>query len=956
MQVTFNPNNSGTVQYSNSASVAGISPTGVIVTDEGTANFDIRSGTPNLLIDKEFVEVAVVDQFSYVATYTVQVTNTGNVPLADLTVVDTQAAGSWPGLAGPLTYVAGSASIISTNATNGATPKLVLNESGFDPASTGILATLEAGQLYDVSDTTTIQFQLAFEVDPGSVPDTNGQCTTTTTSVPQLQRFENYNLSANNMKTGPELLAELQTVLIALQAQGYTLVQDGIYNDAARFGPVAFIEVQQQSTTSTTPVSCPELTFSNVASALGNDVNGNPVGSIDAVPISQDDLIGDEGAPELIVEKDAGFPIPVSNMNGYFDLLFRVQIDNPSDETVFELAMFDDLLSSLGATSAWTDFSVQTLAATNLTTGIAVPTNPALTLPFVPTAATNYLDAGYDLEAGHVVNIDFVVRFNANGDADPATNRVDVTGEDSLGGPVDASSLEEVDILINNGTIAVDKEHIGTSIIDQNTFESIFFLQVTNGSEDLADVHVTEDLVSGYVASLNTATVTDIRLVSSTSPVASSLWSLSAASVANSNNALVATADVLPANIVTTFRVVVEYVVEFAQVADLPIINTASADGLDPTGSIVLGIDSVEITNDEMMSGGGQPTLDVEKDANDPISVPGQLNRFSVDFTVELQNSSPEILYNLTVLDDIVGTMGNGAWDNFEVVSLTSSSGFPTIATPFVPNAAVSNWYLPGVDLGLNQTEALYFTVEFAANGVTGPFENVVIASGENSLGGLISTFSTEPVQVVVEPVIGLAKRVSDLGVTDADTAPQGGLTAGNAGEFDVTFDFVVENYGNVDLNDVQIQDDFATVFGPNVDILAVTDPVVAAPLTAGNPAFDGQGDVNMLAAGNTLLVGEQGTVSVTLRIKPDGNTGPFENIAVATGITPYNEVVDDISHDGLLILMKMEMVTRVTMSDPAHSCCLAEYAIDWCCQGHELVEFWPIWQWPLACSNRLCD
>jgi large repetitive protein len=142
------------------------------------------------------------------------------------------------------------------------------------------------------------------------------------------------------------------------------------------------------------------------------------------------------------------------------------------------------------------------------------------------------------------------------------------------------------------------------------------------------------------------------------------------------------------------------------------------------------------------------------------------------------------------------------------------------------------------------------------------------------------------PASVGIElPEIGVAKRFVSA---ERDTT--------QPTHYHVLFEIRVENLGNVALTAVQIVEDFATTFATagsfSVEFLTSADLTV-------NPAFDGAGDTNLLAAGNSLAVGASGTLQVGVLVDPAGNPGPYSNSVEAVGTSPGAVEVRDVSQDG---------------------------------------------------------
>ncbi|HSF41960.1 MAG TPA: IPTL-CTERM sorting domain-containing protein, partial [Thermoanaerobaculia bacterium] len=142
------------------------------------------------------------------------------------------------------------------------------------------------------------------------------------------------------------------------------------------------------------------------------------------------------------------------------------------------------------------------------------------------------------------------------------------------------------------------------------------------------------------------------------------------------------------------------------------------------------------------------------------------------------------------------------------------------------------------------------------------------------------------PAPVGVEaPALGVAKRLVSA-VRDANLAQV----------VHVTFEIRVENAGNVPLSNLQVTEDLAATF---VGVPSFTVTSVQSSTFAVNPGFNGTGDTNLLAAGNSLAVGMSGTITVAVRVDSGGNRGPFYNQVTGSGTSPGTRTVTDDSQDG---------------------------------------------------------
>ncbi len=139
------------------------------------------------------------------------------------------------------------------------------------------------------------------------------------------------------------------------------------------------------------------------------------------------------------------------------------------------------------------------------------------------------------------------------------------------------------------------------------------------------------------------------------------------------------------------------------------------------------------------------------------------------------------------------------------------------------------------------------------------------------------------PAPVGVElPALGVTKTVLSV---ERDTT--------NRSLFHVLYEIRVENLGNVALTDVQLVDDLAQTFS-GVDSWSVES--LSSGDLAVNPGFDGAGDTDLLAAGNTLAVGASGTLTLQVLVDPGANPGPHDNLVTATGTSPGGEVLTEVA------------------------------------------------------------
>ena len=352
------------------------------------------------------------------------------------------------------------------------------------------------------------------------------------------------------------------------------------------------------------------------------------------------------------------------------------------------------------------------------------------------------------------------------------------------------------------------------------------------------------------------------------------------------------------------------------------------------------------------------PVLGVAKEATTATEAAGFPGQFETTITVRAENLGDVVLNSLNVTDDLDATFPGPA--TYTVTATPSVSYYDvtndsTIATGNQSSNLTANGSFDGSaaaslatgSLATGEGALLTFTVRFDPNGITA-FSNQAAATAQSPAGVSVSDLSDDgdepdvggdgvtneqntpydanndgvvdpadegvvleptgdgigndttendndptPITFNETPALGVAKNLDSI----TQVAPGGVPT----GEFDATFTMTVQNYGNVNLNSVQITDNLASQFGASVDIASIT--FVSATNLTQNPAFfsaTGVGSsTNLLTGGDSLQPGNSGTITFTVRFDPNGATG-LENSATAAAVTPGGDPTDpETSTDG---------------------------------------------------------
>ena len=282
---------------------------------------------------------------------------------------------------------------------------------------------------------------------------------------------------------------------------------------------------------------------------------------------------------------------------------------------------------------------------------------------------------------------------------------------------------------------------------------------------------------------------------------------------------------------------------------------------------------------------------------------------FTVPYTLTVVNLGETQLNNVQITEDLTTTFANT--NGFTVSNVQSPS---LTVNPNFNGNTITTVLQGGDTLAPGQTRIVTFDVAITpgdqANGGLGPFNNTAVVTATTPSGAPVTDDSTddpnvppgapgdpdpnddgdpiERVPTVVNlptvPIIGVAKRVANV------------IDNGN-NNFDITYELVVENLGNVPLENVQVTEDLTPTFAGAVGFNVTSVSTGGAPLTA-NLGFNGSTEQALLAGTDTLAVGASQTISFVVNVDTGGNSGPFENTAVATGSND-GVTVTDLSDDG---------------------------------------------------------
>lgn len=273
---------------------------------------------------------------------------------------------------------------------------------------------------------------------------------------------------------------------------------------------------------------------------------------------------------------------------------------------------------------------------------------------------------------------------------------------------------------------------------------------------------------------------------------------------------------------------------------------------------------------------GPRPLLQLSKTVSSDTVSPGG----TVIYTLVARNVGTGPTNNPVSVTDFLPADFSYVSLNSVLINAVNVTGGTTVdaSNPNQPKFSV-----PGA-INAGQELRLQFTAAASPNILPGTYCNVLQVT-QNQIP--ITTGSQACVRVPggENPVIGIAKAV-------------GSVTNHGDGSYTVVYNLLVRNYGDVALSNLQVTDNLATTFAGATGFSMASS---SSPDFAANPSYTGSPpNINLLLGSDTLGIGAQGSIQVSVRVVPGANLGPYFNTAVASGRSPAGTSVTDNSHDGL--------------------------------------------------------
>ena len=701
----------------NIVTVSGTDTNGDPVSDDGIEIVQLSAVMPNLIVDKELVDVEIVGFQSFRGTFEVRVTNTGEVDLDNVIVTDDLSLAGWSA-ASNLDVVnsvdnPGDADlpVITQSVTPNPVSTLVFNNNyataadyvlASGPMEADSTATIRFTVEFDVTDADQLPIDnlasavgtdmfgqtaydqdntlveeadiagdttLSIEKDAGMVIRVPGQADRYRTiftidvvntsnqpiynllledpltgSLMQTGGWSNFNITSIDVVAGPISIVENGTLVGTSPAAGVNYLQD---TDGT--GPLPTLQGGEQVTLQfeaefdANGVPGP---LNNVATATGVNALNRTLTNTTVAPVivdSHSDILVDK---EVIETRSTG--------PGTYATTFEVQVANNGENILSNVQVLDSMTFA-----GWTGTGSHSLETTAPYGPIVVNSTDLGRTSYLSFNNSYLTAADYNLldPAGLVSprsgsmdpGSDAVIRFTINyavtdSSQIPLENEAIATGIGPGGQMAGASDETQFNPIIGNASVDIDKEAIRTISTGTNSFETVFTIQVENGLQDLTNVQVLDDLVTGWTAAQTTAQITSIRNITNNA-TQTTAWTLGTTPVANGTNALVASTPLFVANEEFTFEVVVAYTVLAGDIANLPIENTATITGTDPDNNTQIATDTTLVYDVTLAT----PAIDLQLAKSVSNNNPAMGDR--ITYTIVVANTGVVDATNVTVED-----------------------------------------------------------------------------------------------------------------------------------------------------------------------------------------------------------------------------------------------------------------------------------------------------------------
>lgn len=579
---------------------------------------------------------------------------------------------------------------------------------------------------------------------------------------------------------------------------------------------------------------------------------------------------------------------------------FQVSIAN-SGAAAFEIGLTDELPAGFTplagsavvapAASYAAEFAGQTLTLTP-TVGTSLTASDTITVTYQATV-TGALGNGEELTNTAIASASSLpgpsgTSTNDTGSTTPGgTGETD--GERAYSGEDSADMQDSATTKVGEPELTITKSVPAGGITNHadGSYTITFELSVTNtGDIDLIGVQLHDDLAATFTAA-PPITITDAAVISATGGTPNASFDGGTDTAVFASPVALAVDETATATISATVNLTaLEHPGEFT--------NVATGEGHTP-GGLTPEEPSSPPTTFEL---GEAPQLDVLKS----IPADGVINQgdgtYLLTYHLTLTNSGDVDLRNVQATDDIsalYGAVGTATLVGLELVDPANPDPALLVLNTAYDGVNDTQLLSPTSVLPVGAAQTVAVTLNAEPISITEPYENVVNASAESPTGNPVTDEDSIRHPMDENPLVGIS---TSLVANDPGD---------DAGEYYLTFDIFLKNYGNVELSGLQAALDLADIFG-DAALFEFVSLVSDDPSLPHNPGFNGESDTSLLAAGGTLHTEGQNaedgtlphelTLTLVVRVVP-GSTLYYELTSQVEGTSPFGTPATDDSNDG---------------------------------------------------------
>ena len=506
------------------------------------------------------------------------------------------------------------------------------------------------------------------------------------------------------------------------------------------------------------------------------------------------------------------------------------------------------------------------------------------------------------------------------GATDVSDNGVD---PDSENGEDDADGIPGNDptpIIIAD--VSAAKQVVGTPVLLGNgNFEATYQVVIENtGTVDLANLSLAEDLATQFGAAYVNAS--GLTLTTPPADAASNVALDTANFNGGSSTEIVNT--VIPSALAVGDSFIFEFTVEIDAAQATGVLNntvTVGGDAVDENGDPILDSTGAPITATDDSDSGADPSdpnsgapgdmgtsddptpllipaIGLAKEAGTPVA---NGDNFDVTFTLNWENTGTVALDSVEILDDIMTQFG-GQFVGATIDSVSTSGTATVVANAAWTGGTGSLITHTGDDLAVGDTIQVVFTVTIdpdASGTSTSGLENQATSTGT---GINPDTGAPDPTLMAMDTSDNGADAVGDNGVDengdgvfandptpiiipDISVVKQviGTPTKLSNDNFEVTYELVIENTGNVDLANLTLVENLSSQFGTALisagNIALTTPPSNVSSNIILDSGWDGNASTEMIdqAASTSLAVGDSFVVQFTVEVNPFAAGAPAD-------------------------------------------------------------------------------